>query len=418
MFTLQVLSLETLKTALIYFISECHLPISITESSAFQSLLELCNPFALNLMVCRTALTAHLSQMFFFHQEHICKLLLVNGLFISFTTDNWTSPNVTAFIAVTAHFMDEDYKLTSLLLGLSEIIGDHSGASLAKVFFNIISWYNLNQHILCITTDNASVNNHMNQGIQSLHPTFTANTQAIGFRAQTIHLAARDVLNALGNAASDALDSSIASDPIPQRREKFITTFKLVYDDSRPTHATMLLSHVPTRWNSTYDMLNQSLTLKEAYNQFTSLPNLASYQLNVLEWDKVRVMVDFLHPLYEATQIICGEDYPTINHALPLYIMLLKRISEASNQHDISPMEQAISAMNEKLSKYLHLLLQKTPVICASILDPHFKLKFFIVHEATLACFGTTENQCLLCFKEQAKNTSSIHLTIVPNKSV
>ncbi|MBW0588154.1 hypothetical protein O181_127869, partial [Austropuccinia psidii MF-1] len=312
-------------------------------------------------MVHQTDLTAHLSHMFFFHQEHIRKLLLVNGLFISFTTDTWTSPNVTAFIAVTAHFMDEDYELTSLLMGLCEIIGDHSGASLAKTFVNIISQYNLNEHIVCITTNNALVNNCINQEIQLLCPAYTANTQAIGCMAHTIHLAARDGLNALGNAASDALDSSIASDSMaitnlvsppdglnvkynsiitcigrlasylhqsPQRREKFITTVKLVYDNSRPTHATMLLSHVPTRWNSTYDMLNRALTLKEAYNQFTSLPNLASYQLTVLEWDKVRVMVDFLHPLYEATQIICGEDHPTINHALPLYIMLLKRISK------------------------------------------------------------------------------------------
>ncbi|MBW0475662.1 hypothetical protein O181_015377 [Austropuccinia psidii MF-1] len=359
----KVLSLENLKTAIVYFISECDLPISITESSAFQSLLELCNPSELNLMVLQTALTAHLSHMFFFHQEHIRKLLLANGQFISFTTDTWSSPNVTAFIAVTAHFMDEDYKITLLLLGLCEIIGDHSGASLAKAFLNIISRYNLNQHIVCITTDNALVNNCMNQEIQSLCPTYTANTQEIGCMAHTIHLAACDGLNALGNVESDALGSSIASDPMgitnlvsapdglnlkydsiithigqlasyfhqsAQRREKFITTVKLVYDDFRPMHATNLLSHVSTHWNSTYNMLNRALTSKKAYNQFTSLPNLASYQLTFLEWDRVRVMADFLHPLYEATQIICGEDYPTINHSLPLYIMLLKRIREVS----------------------------------------------------------------------------------------
>ncbi|MBW0464161.1 hypothetical protein O181_003876 [Austropuccinia psidii MF-1] len=66
-------------------------------------------------------------------------------------------------------------------------------------------------------------------------------------------------------------------------------------------------------------------------------------------------------------------------------------------------MEEAISEMNQKLSKYLQLLLQKTLVICTSILDPCFKLKFFFVHEATLTCFGTTANLWLLCFKEQAK---------------
>ncbi|MBW0491042.1 hypothetical protein O181_030757 [Austropuccinia psidii MF-1] len=161
----------------------------------------------------------------------------------------------------------------------------------------------------------------MNQEIQSLCPTYTANTQEIGFMPHTIHLEARDGLKALGNAESDALDPSISRQlasylhQSSQRHEKFITTFKLVYGNSRPTHATMLLSHVPTRWNSTYNMLNQELTLKEAYDQLNSLPNLVSYQSTVLEWDKVRVMVDFLHQLYEATQIICGEDYPTVNHA-------------------------------------------------------------------------------------------------------
>ncbi|MBW0583948.1 hypothetical protein O181_123663 [Austropuccinia psidii MF-1] len=107
--------------------------------------------------------------------------------------------------------------------------------------------------------------------------------------AHTIHLAARDGLKALVNAASDALDPPIASDPMeiknlvsppdglnikydsiitcigglpsylhqsPQRCEIFITTVKLVNKNSRPMHATMLLSHVPTCWNSTYDMLN------------------------------------------------------------------------------------------------------------------------------------------------------------------
>ncbi|MBW0464160.1 hypothetical protein O181_003875 [Austropuccinia psidii MF-1] len=124
----------------------------------------------------------------------------------------------------------------------------------------------------------------MNQEIQSLCPTYTANTQAIGCMAHSIHLAEHYGLKEWGNVASDALDPSIESNPMaiknlvspqdglnlkynsiithigqlasyfhksPQRCEKFITTVKLVYNNSRKTHATMLLSHVPTSWNST-----------------------------------------------------------------------------------------------------------------------------------------------------------------------
>ncbi|MBW0580140.1 hypothetical protein O181_119855, partial [Austropuccinia psidii MF-1] len=112
-----------------------------------------------------------------------------------------------------------------------------------------------------------------------------------------------------------------------QRREKFITTVNLVYDGSKPTKASTSLTHVCTRWNSTYEMLQQALNLKDAFNHFCSPDNMAPFWLKPLEWEKVVVIVNFL-PLYEATLIICKEKYPTINQALPLYILLIKRIQQ------------------------------------------------------------------------------------------
>ncbi|MBW0479063.1 hypothetical protein O181_018778 [Austropuccinia psidii MF-1] len=117
------LSIETLKTALVYFIANCDLPLFITKSSSFVALLELCNPTILNTLVCRTALTSHLSNLFLFHQEHICQLCTKKSKKLSFTAYTWTSPNVTAYMAVTGHFIDDNLKLTSLLLGLSKIEG-------------------------------------------------------------------------------------------------------------------------------------------------------------------------------------------------------------------------------------------------------------------------------------------------------
>ncbi|MBW0581189.1 hypothetical protein O181_120904, partial [Austropuccinia psidii MF-1] len=55
---------------------------------------------------------------------------------------------------------------------------------------------------------------------------------------------------------------------------------------------------------------------------------MAPFRLTPLEWEKVVVIVNFLLPLYEATLIICKEKYPTINQALPLYILLIKRIQQ------------------------------------------------------------------------------------------
>ncbi|MBW0505046.1 hypothetical protein O181_044761, partial [Austropuccinia psidii MF-1] len=119
----KLLSVETLKTALIYFISDCDLSLSITKSPSFHRLLELCNPSALNILVRRTALTAHLSSLYYYHEKHIQLTLSESNQDVSFTANSWTSPNVTAFMSVTGNFMDCNFKLHSILLGLTEIEG-------------------------------------------------------------------------------------------------------------------------------------------------------------------------------------------------------------------------------------------------------------------------------------------------------
>ncbi|MBW0538198.1 hypothetical protein O181_077913 [Austropuccinia psidii MF-1] len=92
----QSLCAKSLKTALVYFICENNLPLSMTESMSFRSLLELCNPTMLNILVRQTTLTAHLSNVFFFHQETIRKSISTSSAHVSFTTDTWTSPNIIA----------------------------------------------------------------------------------------------------------------------------------------------------------------------------------------------------------------------------------------------------------------------------------------------------------------------------------
>ncbi|MBW0559970.1 hypothetical protein O181_099685 [Austropuccinia psidii MF-1] len=113
-------------------------------------------------------------------------------------TNVWTSPNVIAFMDITAHVMSSEFKLTSILIGLQPIEGPHSGAVLAKRFMKVLGIYNLKSSIVCITADNASVNSQMASEMQNQLPVFCSDKQEIGCMALTIHLAARDGLKALG----------------------------------------------------------------------------------------------------------------------------------------------------------------------------------------------------------------------------
>ncbi|MBW0547074.1 hypothetical protein O181_086789, partial [Austropuccinia psidii MF-1] len=148
-------------------ISDCDLPLSICENQSFQANLELCNPSVKPILVGRTAISAHLSKIYFYHQEHICNFLLNNKAFVSFTTNTWTSPNMKGYMAVTGHFINQDFNIFSILLGLTEIQGDHSGTSLAEEFWQILERYNLENYIVSITTDNILVNDSRDR-IQAL----------------------------------------------------------------------------------------------------------------------------------------------------------------------------------------------------------------------------------------------------------
>ncbi|MBW0492607.1 hypothetical protein O181_032322 [Austropuccinia psidii MF-1] len=150
-------------------------------------------------------------------------------------------------------------------------------------------------------------------------------------------------------------------------------------------------------------MLEQALCLREAYNQYCSPESMESFFLSPIKWEKVEVMVNFFQPFYEATNIIFSSKYPMINQALPLYILLIKSLKKACQQYDVAPFEAAALAMTSNLTKYLTLLLRKTPVICASILDPCCKMKFFTTHDTTLAQFGTSANALAKIFEDKAQ---------------
>ncbi|MBW0478598.1 hypothetical protein O181_018313 [Austropuccinia psidii MF-1] len=72
-----------------------------------------------------------------------------------------------------------------------------------------------------------------------------------------MHLRYKTIISQISRLASYLNQS-------PQWRDKFITTVHLVYNGATPTNATLLLSHVSTRLNSTYNMLEQELILKDA----------------------------------------------------------------------------------------------------------------------------------------------------------
>jgi hypothetical protein len=93
---------------------------------------------------------------------------LPTGSNISVALDCWTSPFGQAFMAITGYFLDQDWNYCEVLLGFEHIQGSHTGAHLSETVIQIFQDHGITARVLSITTDNASNNNTMMEGVQEM----------------------------------------------------------------------------------------------------------------------------------------------------------------------------------------------------------------------------------------------------------
>jgi len=71
-------------------------------------------------------------------------------------------------MAITGYFLDQDWNYCEVLLGFEHIQGSHTGANLSETVIRIFQDHGITDRILSITTDNASNNNTMMEGVQGM----------------------------------------------------------------------------------------------------------------------------------------------------------------------------------------------------------------------------------------------------------
>ncbi len=88
------------------------------------------------------------------------KLEETNSKF-ALTTDLWTSISNHSYMAVTAHFIDNEWKSSDLIIRFTNIPFPHTGRHLAEELFNCVKEFNIHTKIISITTDDCSNNSTM-----------------------------------------------------------------------------------------------------------------------------------------------------------------------------------------------------------------------------------------------------------------
>lgn len=91
-------------------------------------------------------------------EKEVLKSVLRGVSSISLTTDLWTSNQTLSYMCVVAHYIDDNWKIQTRVLGFLELDPPHTGIVIADALYACVTDWNIETKIMSITLDNASNN--------------------------------------------------------------------------------------------------------------------------------------------------------------------------------------------------------------------------------------------------------------------
>ncbi|KAM2246368.1 hypothetical protein ACFXTI_007190 [Malus domestica] len=312
-------------------------------------------------------------------------------------------------MVLTAHFIDDEWNMHKRIINFC-LIANHSGATIAKLIETCLLEWGIDK-VLTITVDNASANK---VALDQLRSTMNRweNSQAI-LHGEYLHVrCVAHITNLIVGQGMKRLTKCLLAirncvrfvRSSPQRLEYFK---QAVFMEKLTCKASVCLD-CPTRWNSTFHMLEVAIKFKKAFARMREESDTPfSVYFKEFEeekdedgivaikgqrrvgpptgedWEKAEVFVRFLRVFYEVTLRVSHSLIPTAHTALHDVIKIetaIKNLVPPPNVQTDSPIEvllkQMATDMRAKYDKYFGSYLQLSNLlVVALILDPRFKLR-------------------------------------------
>ena len=272
------------------FIVKALLPISTVDCPEFRKFI---SPIGPNFKTpCRQTMKSMIIEDYKQEKEKI-KQKLVEVDSIALTFDEWTSVSAKTFLSVIAHFKSGQV-LKEILLSFVNMSGKTSAENIAEAIRKTVHDFNIADKIVSITTDNAA---NCTAAVRLLD-TSISGQKPIHLRcaAHSVNLIVKKGLKLLETSLSGLrkVIHSIRSSPKKMQelenicKVKGIKFFKIKND-------------VPTRWNSTYLMLESIMKMRDALEHERAFAQF--------DFDALEELVQILSPFYELTELLSGSTY-------------------------------------------------------------------------------------------------------------
>ncbi|PRQ53792.1 putative transcription factor/ chromatin remodeling BED-type(Zn) family [Rosa chinensis] len=328
---------------------------------------------------------------------------------VCLTTDTWTSLQNINYMVLTAHFIDVDWKMHKRVINFC-VIQNHQGATIGRLIESCLLQWDI-EKVLTITVDNASANKSALEWLTSQMNRCSSYKTVLGGKYMhvrcTAHITNLIVGHGLKRLQKSVLAIRNAAKYVRSSPNRLDSFRKAVEKEKLPLTGLVCLD-VPTRWNSTYLMLEAALKFKTAFARmkddgdelyvgyFKEPEEEYDEEGNVVpsknkrnrvgppekpDWDKARIFVDLLRVFYDVTLRVSASLHPTVHTTFHDVVTIERNIENIFIAPlDFSDTENVLTDMAANMrSKFLKYYGGFTDlnhlVIVGLVLDARFKLR-------------------------------------------
>ncbi|CAN6558346.1 unnamed protein product [Malus baccata var. baccata] len=300
---------------------------------------------------------------------------MINSLHgrINLSVEMWSSPENVEYLCLTAHYIDEDWKLQKKILNFVTLDSTHTEDLLSEVVIKCLMDWDIDSKLFALTFDDCSVDDDIVVRIKdriSQNRPLLVHGQLFDIRsaAHLLNSIVQDVLEAMREVIRNIRGSfkHVRSSQLTQGK------FNEIVQQVGINSQRRLILDFPARWNSTYHMLETALEYRGAFSLLQEHDPSYTSALTDTEWERMRSVTVYLKLLVEIVNVFSSNKCPTASIYFPEICDVHIQLIEWCKSPDEFLSSMALK-MKAKFDKYWSKCSLALAV--AAILDPRFKMK-------------------------------------------